>query len=127
MENLKDEIQLNYIFYDVNMYSIIFEYDPESLLKPLLTNKYSKKDLDNAIIIGDLLTVKYCDKILSECFTTNAMNWAAENGHLEVVKWLSENRKECTEYAMDSAAKNGHLEVVKWLSENRKEGCTKKR
>ena len=48
------------------------------------------------------------------------MNFAAENGYLEVVKWLSENRKEgCTEYAMDYAVKNGHLEVVKWLSENK--------
>jgi ankyrin repeat protein len=44
------------------------------------------------------------------------MNWAARNGHLEVVKFLHENRSEgCTEKAMDWAAKNGHLEVVEYL------------
>jgi hypothetical protein len=59
-------------------------------------------------------------------FTIDAMGLAASNGHLEVVKWLHENRMEgCTKYAMDWAAWYGHLEVVKWLHENRKEGCTK--
>jgi ankyrin repeat protein len=59
--------------------------------------------------------------------TINAMDWAAGIGHLEVVKWLHENRQEgCTKTAMDAAAWNGHLEVIKWLHENRKEGCTKK-
>jgi hypothetical protein len=38
------------------------------------------------------------------------MNSAAENGHLEVVQWLHENRSEgCTEDAMDFAARNGHF------------------
>ena len=55
----------------------------------------------------------------------NAMDYAAKNGHLEVVKCLHENRTEgCTKDAMDWAAKNGHLEVVKWLHDNRTEGCT---
>ena len=40
--------------------------------------------------------------------------------HLEVVKWLHENRTEgCSTYVMNYAAENGHLEVVKWLHENR--------
>ena len=52
-------------------------------------------------------------------FTINAMNFAAKNGHLEVVEWLHLNRKEgCTVYAMDQAAENGHLEVVRWLQNN---------
>ena len=47
-------------------------------------------------------------------------------GHLEVVKWLHENRTEgCSKCAMDWAAKNGHLDVVKFLHENRTEGCSK--
>jgi ankyrin repeat protein len=47
------------------------------------------------------------------------MDWAARAGHLEVVKFLSENREEgCTTDAMDWAARAGHLEVVKFLSEN---------
>ena len=53
------------------------------------------------------------------------MGWAASNGHLEIVRWLSENRTEgCTRYAMSRAAENGHLEIVKWLHENRTEGCS---
>ena len=54
-----------------------------------------------------------------------AMDWASENGHLEVVKWLHSNRTEgCTSYAMKWASKNGHLHVVQWLHSNRTEGCT---
>jgi hypothetical protein len=53
------------------------------------------------------------------------MDYAASNGHLEVAKFLHENRTEgCTKHAMDKAAMYGHLEVVKFLHENRTEGCT---
>jgi hypothetical protein len=53
------------------------------------------------------------------------MNRAALNGHLNVVKWLHENRTEgCTNWAMDGAAQNGKLTMVKWLHQNRNEGCT---
>lgn len=35
-------------------------------------------------------------------------------GHLEVVKWLHENRTEgYTHWAMDFAASEGHLHVIK--------------
>jgi hypothetical protein len=52
-------------------------------------------------------------------------NNSAIYGHLHVVKWLHENRKEgCTEWTMNYAARNGHLDVVKWLHEHRTEGCT---
>ena len=62
-------------------------------------------------------------------WSASNMDVAAENGQLEVVKWLHENRTEgCTEKAMGWAAYNGHLEVVKWLYENdaesRKKSCT---
>lgn len=50
---------------------------------------------------------------------------AAANGHLDVAKWLHQNRAEgCTEYAMDAAARNGHLEVVQWLYLHQDEGST---
>jgi hypothetical protein len=51
------------------------------------------------------------------------MDGAAGQGHLDVVKWLHENRKEgCTGNAMNAAAGGDHFEVVKWLFLNRKEG-----
>ena len=43
------------------------------------------------------------------------------SGHLEVVKWLHENRTEgCTRWAMDWACAKDHLEVVNFLSKNDK-------
>ena len=68
---------------------------------------------------GHLEIVKWLHENRTEGCTTAAMNCAARNGHLEVVKWLHENRTEgCTEWAMDLAAENGHLDVVKWLNDN---------
>jgi hypothetical protein len=53
------------------------------------------------------------------------MDLAAAGGHLEVVRWLHENRSEgCTVWAMNRAAGGGFLEVIRWLHENRNEGCT---
>ena len=53
-------------------------------------------------------------------------NWAAENGYLEVVKWLHVNhQKDCTYHAMDNAIINKHIKVAEWLHENRTEGCNK--
>lgn len=58
-------------------------------------------------------------------FPDDMISCAARRGHLEVIKWLHNNRKEkCTTWAMDGAAANGHLDILKWLNENRKEGCT---
>jgi ankyrin repeat protein len=52
----------------------------------------------------------------TEGCTTRAMDYAAQNGHIDVVEWLHEFRVEgCTTDAMDWAAENGHLEVVKFL------------
>ena len=63
--------------------------------------------------------------------TTDPIDYTAENGHLEIIKWLHENLSKiinsnnvCTTYAMNIAAAQGHLEIVKWLHENRNEGCT---
>ncbi len=78
---------------------------------------------DIAAYYGYLSLIKHNINLL---FTKDAMNWVAERDHLDVVKWLHQNRKEgCTTNAMDLAANNGHLDVVKWLHRNRREGCTK--
>jgi hypothetical protein len=54
-----------------------------------------------------------------------AINYAAQGGHLEIIKFLSEYRSDgATKFAMDTAAENGHLETVIWLHFNRVEGCT---
>ncbi|CAM9941389.1 unnamed protein product, partial [Ectocarpus sp. 12 AP-2014] len=52
------------------------------------------------------------------------MDGAAENGSLEVVKWLHYNRQEgCTGDAIFLAAKTGHADVVQWLLRHRTERC----
>ena len=52
------------------------------------------------------------------------MDGAAANGHIDIIKWLHENRSEgCTTDAMDYAARSGHLEVIKWLHDNRREAA----
>ena len=54
--------------------------------------------------------------VVTDRCTTIAMDYAAERGHLEIFKFLHENRAEgCTPEAMDVAAANGHFEVVKFL------------
>ncbi|GMF80442.1 unnamed protein product [Phytophthora fragariaefolia] len=61
----------------------------------------------------------------SQTCEADTMDIAAGEGHLEVVKWLHNNRSEgCTFQAIDRAASNGHLEVVQWLHSNRSEGCS---
>ena len=47
-----------------------------------------------------------------------ALMFAAEIGHLNVVKFLVEKKADIhanDDYALRSAARNGHLEVVKFL------------
>lgn len=46
----------------------------------------------------------------------------AQKGQLDLLK--SGQAKEFSAAAMDLAAANGHLEVVKWLHDTRTEGCT---
>ncbi|ETP01919.1 hypothetical protein F441_20915, partial [Phytophthora nicotianae CJ01A1] len=67
-----------------------------------------------------------------------AMDGAAMNGHLDVVRYLHElrisrkprpkkrkrNEVAPLTHAMDAASAHGHLNVVRWLWENRPEGCT---
>jgi len=46
------------------------------------------------------------------------MDWASENGVLDVVKYLHETvGAKCITNVMDLASKNGFLDVVKYLDE----------
>ncbi|GAB9471895.1 hypothetical protein Gpo141_00009091 [Globisporangium polare] len=57
--------------------------------------------------------------------SARAMDGAAANDHLEVIRFLHENRSEgCTSDAMDGAAGGGHLEVVEFVHEHLEEGCS---
>lgn len=56
--------------------------------------------------------------------TTKAIDLAAENGHLDVVKCLTVSGKPCSTSVINTAALYGHLEVVKYLIENGKSGTS---
>ena len=88
--------------------------------------KTSTRDtvLSYAASQGHFDLVRYLISLGGRAFLS--INSVAGNGHLEIFKYIHENRSSfkvhaCRE-AMDLAAENGHLEVVKWLHENSKEG-----
>ncbi|GMF14438.1 unnamed protein product [Phytophthora fragariaefolia] len=87
----------------------------------------STEPMDDAAANGHLDVVKWLHAHRPEGCTTNAMDCAAANGYLDVVQWLHSHRPEgCTAKAIDGAAENGHLDVIRWLFDNRSEGCTPK-
>jgi hypothetical protein len=120
---------------------------PLEVLKWLVDHRPDSQQLpsfclmDEAAAWGRLDVLQYFQRLQGPAFTRNsfshgeeaaplwcstkAMDQASANGHLEVVKWLHENRREgCTVGAMNGAASRGRPEVVKWLYANRSEGCT---
>jgi hypothetical protein len=87
--------------------------------------KPTSEAMDAACMDGHLEVVKYLMGVVKASCSSYAMDSAASNGFLEIVKCLHSKKKvECTEAAMDGAAGNGHLDVVEFLHTNRKEGCT---
>ncbi|GLE11842.1 hypothetical protein PINS_up024571 [Pythium insidiosum] len=57
------------------------------------------------------------------------MDFAARNGHLEILQWLhgTPALSRCsTRVQWTTPPKNGHLDIVQWLHANRTEGCTLK-
>ena len=48
------------------------------------------------------------------------MNFAARNGHTDIVKYLHNRTKGCSKRAMGHAAQNGHTDIIKYLQENKK-------
>jgi len=77
---------------------------------------YTSNAIDNAACNGHLRIVKWLTYMGCEA-SIWAMNYAAANGHLEVVIFLYRNRLDgYTDYALNHAAANGHLEVVKYLT-----------
>ena len=70
----------------------------------------------------DLLQIIYGE---TDVFLENVdvIYFAAKNGKLEAVRYLTEKGASCTVDAMDMASLNGHLEIVKYLHLNRSEGC----
>ena len=101
----------------LNPLNIIYycENNRVDLLKIVYTNTDHFQDIteifDKAASIN-LDMVKYLNSAGASC-TSKAMDNAASNGKIQIVKWLHRNRSEgCTTAAMDCAALNGHFQVI---------------
>ncbi|KAN0035466.1 hypothetical protein ACTA71_004738 [Dictyostelium dimigraforme] len=70
--------------------------------------------------------IQYLNDLDQSLSIGNAIDKAAINGHLSIVKYLTENRPSahCTTDAVDKAVNNGHEEVVRYLLNHRTEGAT---
>ena len=81
--------------------------------------KWNKSTIEVAAFIGNLEMVKYC--VANECpIDERACENAAENGHLEVLKYLREEAKAPWDsWTADRAALNGHLHILEYLFERK--------
>ncbi|CAI5738657.1 unnamed protein product [Peronospora destructor] len=65
-------------------------------------HKFSLRDAEHAMVLAaqvDVLKLQFLHGGDIDHFTTSAFDNAAENGHLEVVKWLHQNRSEAAQVA----------------------------
>jgi hypothetical protein len=81
--------------------------------------KWNKSTIEVAAFIGNLEMVKYC--VANECpIDERACENAAENGHLEVLKYLREEAKAPWGWKTAYwAAQNGHLHILEYLVERK--------
>ena len=99
----------------------------------LLSLVYDKRMVDARWICpneeagkGHMRAVKWLHEHASRHsgFCTDAMDDAAANGHLEVVKYIHAHREEgCSTWAVCGAAENGHSDVVSWFYRNHLGWC----
>nr|XP_047141367.1 secreted RxLR effector protein 124-like [Hydra vulgaris] len=115
------EILKNYGYNDnfENKVDFAVEIDRFDLIKYLHSKGYkgykgTKDAINNAAMNGHLEVIKYLHE-LGYKGTKDAINNAAMNGHLEVIKYLHELRYKGTKDAINNAVVDGYLDVVKYL------------
>ena len=82
------------------------------------------RSIEMAAYFGQFHILEWLHTYDKEC-PTCAMDYAASEGYLDIIKWLHKHRpRDCTTEAMDNAIMNGHIDVVDWLYCNRTEGCS---
>jgi hypothetical protein len=70
---------------------------------------------------GHLEVLKYLHEEAEAAWDLRTATWAAENGHLHILEYLVEREfDEFDEYACAYAAENGHLDCLKYLHETAK-------
>jgi len=70
---------------------------------------------------GHLEVLKYLHEEAEAAWDLRTATWAAENGHLHILEYLVERKyDQFDEYACGLAAENGHLDCLKYLHETAK-------
>ena len=112
--------------------NILLQLDDESLQSVCRINKYTQslcKDnvfwhlKINKLYPGLPIPKEYQQK-LKELYQTltkeDITEWAADNGYLEVLKWLAQTKDLYPDQdGANWAASEGHLKVLKWLAETK--------
>lgn len=96
-------IQLNYTYEGV---ADAIEHGYLDVLKMLYTHHHEE------YVTCDFIEVDTC-----------LMDYAAQNGHLEMVKWMHEIGHACTPWAMIAAAQKRHRDIVIYLHELKRSDC----
>jgi len=74
---------------------------------------------------GSLEVVKYLFEIQKKDCSSNVIDYACYNCHLDMIVYLFEiQKKDCSIIAIDRASSKGHLDIVKYLFEIQKKDCT---
>ena len=70
---------------------------------------------------GHLEVLKYLREEVKAPWDSVTAEWAAQNGHLHILEYLVERKyDQYSEYACEVAAENGHLDCLKYLHETAK-------
>ena len=117
----------NFLSYGIYLREVTLPTDNPDF--KMIKDKNNDKWRANMIILGKRFnlcsfdTFKYLIEKGANIHANNdfALEWNAENGHLDVVKYLIEKGADVhanDNYALRWSAYNGHLDVVKYLIEN---------
>ena len=114
-------------YYENELVALLAQYNRLDLLEILFKTTTIFNSIPSIIDIASKFGHLNIIKTLKNASASKmAIFYAAENGHLDIVKYLHFNRSEgCSKYAIDKACEKNHIDIVKFLDVNRSEGYSK--